>query len=232
MSVEPQRILLVRKRSHNAESGGFAFIEFNSTAEASRALSTIEKNKAKLDHVIVSFIHLGVFLPVIDEVEERFKFRSASGMNMKYWDPNFYVSEYKPPQFGDEAGVEAVIKQYIQPESLKKRKLEEEVTITRKPKITTTKIPNKSGMSSHIQRWQSKHDELHKSSKQYASFQQSFGDHDRIVCFLCYRKFETSSQLNNHERNSELHLYNLTVEAKLNKAKDIARALNETKASQ
>ena len=226
-----RRVLLVRDRQTN-DSWRYGFAEYASIEDAQAALiryNSFERFTIASKQVLVSYIHAGVFVPVLNPTPgaERFSFSPAgnSSMRLAYWDEDAYVAELpinmstsKPsdPRSADGSGT----KTGKDPEKGKKRKAQTE------PDAAGTKKP----AASHLQFWSNRHAELHgigqKATKDTDTNSDtsstrpppSFADPEKHCCYLCMRQFPTAAEVNRHERLSDLHRQNLQDEAKVARA--------------
>ena len=85
-------------------------------------------------------------------------------------------------------------------------------------------------MASHLQMWTNKFNELREgqpktedtgsgdSSKDDDPPSRSYGDTNRMCCYLCSRQFKTAAEVNKHERMSQLHRDNLNNQELVTKA--------------
>lgn len=251
-----RRVLLIRDR-HSNDSWRFGFAEFNTVEDAQAAMAkynTFEKFTISSKPVLVSYIHAGVFVPVLKPMGDdlfRFTFSPLTNPAVKlmYWDEAAYASELvtaapnqssatktKESENSKRAAAaanEGLVSTSKDGESrVKKRKLEKD-----------TKV-----VAPHLQFWSNRHAELHQlppkdsvtalsdapQSKQKGKHEQnpdtppsqSFADLERKCCLLCSRQFKTDTEVNKHERISQLHRDNMKNEemvtkalAKLNKSK-------------
>ena len=199
--VSPKRLLFIRDKLQNSEPSGFAFVEFASTSDAAHSINQIKFGS-------VSHIHLGVFQPA---TEPNVQFTSVSGVPLRYWDASMFASEYP--------------KESVHVDSVEERVSDE---ADAKPRKKRKKVDHNLPMQPHIQKWHTRQAELHGSKRPVEStHQQSFADPDRVSCYLCCRKFEEVHELNAHERVSELHIYNLTIPEKIERAKAIYHRLHQ-----
>lgn len=103
-SIPLRRVLLARdKRSGNA-SWGFAFVEFKSADDSTRALEELKHLptgfKIHGTEIQTSFIHAGVFVPVYTDItDDRYYFTSSSGLKLSYWDEGAFLSVWTDPSF-------------------------------------------------------------------------------------------------------------------------------------
>ncbi|EXJ85572.1 hypothetical protein A1O1_05937 [Capronia coronata CBS 617.96] len=238
-----RRVLLVRDRRTN-ENWRYGFAEYASIEDAQAALTrynSFERFTIASKQVLVSYIHAGVFVPVLNPSAstKRFTFSPLGNPAMKlaYWDENAYVAELavsKPASRSDKKSSTADGKTSKETtDKPKKRKAQAEpetAGVVKKP------------APSHLQFWSNRHAELHgigqksgdsggkdentpnKSSDNKnngdtaAPPSQSYADPDRRCCYLCMRQFPNNAEVNKHERLSDLHRQNLRDEAKVKKA--------------
>jgi RNA-binding protein 5/10 len=243
-----RRVLLVRDRKTN-DSWRYGFAEFNTVEDAQAAMvkyNSAEKFTISSKPVMISYIHAGVFVPVLHHFGEEFaKFTfsplSNPAMKLMYWDESAYtcelvtatadqkyVTESKESEHARLAAA-AASEGLVGPEKdgeprLKKRKVEKDSKL----------------VAPHLQFWTNRHAELHgKISKDgeggSAAYvlpeaprkdskpgepapSKSFADLERKCCLLCSRQFKTELEVNKHERMSQLHRDNLKNEEMVNKA--------------
>ncbi|KAH8690574.1 hypothetical protein BGW36DRAFT_400999 [Talaromyces proteolyticus] len=231
-----RRVLLVRDRRSN-ESWKFGFAEFATVDDAQAALTKLnsfEKFTIASKSVLASYIHAGVFVPVLNPTPStaRFTFSPLSnpGMKLAYWDEDGYVTELvvsteelDKPKTDSKAAKDA--------EKVKKRKAE----------ASSLAATKKMAMPSHLQFWSDRHAELHGIQKKdgdenpesikesegtpplasTAPPARSYADPNRNCCYLCMRQFKSGAEVNQHERLSQLHRDNLQNEEL--KAKALAK---------
>lgn len=196
--------------------------------------------------VLVSYIHAGVFVPVLNPTAstERFTFSPLANPAMKlaYWDQDAYVTELSVSE-EPVAPTNAEKSKAKGAEKSKKRKVADGVSAL---------APKKTAMSSHLQFWSERHAELHGIQRGAAGEEgtarpgsegaasgasasdapivpsKSYADLTRNCCYLCMRQFKTSADVNRHERLSDLHRKNLQdpslverAEHKLSKQRDV-----------
>ncbi|CAG8982971.1 hypothetical protein HYALB_00003550 [Hymenoscyphus albidus] len=240
-----RRVLLIRDRRTN-DSWRYGFAEFNTVEDAQAAMAKYkasDKFTISSKPVLVSYIHAGVFVPVLhlDDGLSRFTFSplSNSGVKLMYWDEAAYVNELvtampEPPsnsvtretensKRAAAAATEGLLKDG-EPRP-KKRKADKD------PKAV---------VAPHLQFWSNRHAELHgippkepedaaldtpqpKSQvkgKEAPSAPpvQSFADMSRKCCLLCSRQFKTDEEVRKHERISQLHRDNMKNEDLVAKA--------------
>ncbi|EAU38481.1 conserved hypothetical protein [Aspergillus terreus NIH2624] len=229
-----RRVLLVRDRRTN-ESWRYGFAEFATIQDAQAAvarLNSFEKFTISSRPVLVSYIHAGVFVPVINPSAstERFTFSPLNNPSLKlmYWDEEAYVTELtvstadldnnQPQQKSDKAG---------QSENSAKANKDADKAKKRKAESSAAAGAKKLAVPSHLQFWSNRHAELHGIQKKDADSgagdgadtleasappTQSYADLNRNCCYLCMRQFKTSAEVNRHERLSQLHRGNLQNE--------------------
>ncbi|PLB52578.1 rna-binding protein [Aspergillus steynii IBT 23096] len=229
-----RRVLLVRDRRSN-ESWRYGFAEFATIQDAQAAtarLNSFEKFTISSRPVLVSYIHAGVFVPVINPTAstEKFTFSPLNNPSLKlmYWDDEAYVRELtvtsgeadndQQPAKGDKP-VQPDGKGSKDADKAKKRKAENAASAGAK----------KLAMPSHLQFWSNRHAELHGIKKDAEEKEgagselgdpeadavvpsQSYADPNRNCCYLCMRQFKSSADVNRHERLSQLHRGNLQNE--------------------
>lgn len=257
-----RRVLLVRDRRSN-ESWKYGFAEFarvevcsivsfplatvlltlplSQDAQAALArYNSFEKFTISSKPVLTTYIHAGVFVPVLNPTPstERFTFSPLGNPSMKlaYWDENAYVTELKVSDELSAANVSSTrgnnkaTKSGKEGEKLKKRKGD----------AGTGTGPKKVAMASHLQFWSDRHAELHgiqrkaeqggsptpgiisgspdaatqatSAAQQPTQPSQSYADFNRNCCYLCMRQFQSPAQVKKHERDSQLHCDNLQNE--------------------
>ncbi|KAL4951028.1 hypothetical protein BDW69DRAFT_170926 [Aspergillus filifer] len=230
-----RRVLLVRDRKSN-ESWRYGFAEFATIQDAQAAVSRLhsfEKFTISSRPVMVSYIHAGVFVPVMNPTAgtEKFTFSPLSNPAMKlmYWDEDAYVNELtvsteeasQPPKPSGQAQSEPKGKDSAA-DKAKKRKADA---------ASTASGTKKMAMPSHLQFWSNRHAELHGIKKDAdennksdqaadatAPPSQSYADPNRNCCYLCMRQFKSAPEVNRHERLSQLHRGNLQKEEIVTKA--------------
>ncbi|KAJ5632798.1 G-patch domain protein [Penicillium lividum] len=231
-----RRVLLTRDRKSN-ESWRYGFAEFATVMDAQAAITRLHSfNKFTISSrpVMVSYIHAGVFVPVLHPTAstQRFTFSplNNSALKLMYWDDNAYVTEFQvsaeeaaPSQIKTEksTGNQEGSKATKETEKAKKRKAEP-VDMEKAKKLA---------MPSQLQFWSNRHAELHgipqegdgalpDEGPQHGGIPesegpptQSYADPNRNCCYLCMTMFKSAAEVNRHERLSELHRKNLQDEA-------------------
>ncbi|KAL4778680.1 hypothetical protein BJX76DRAFT_362506 [Aspergillus varians] len=234
-----RRVLLVRDRKSN-ESWRYGFAEFATIQDAQAAVSRLhsfEKFTISSKPVMVSYIHAGVFVPVMNPTAstERFTFSPLGNPAMKlmYWDEDAYVSELT---VSTDTEVQQAPKN-DKPASQSEAKTKEAAEKAKKRKADASSSASgakKMAMPSHLQFWSNRHAELHGIQKKEADDKgisdqkeadsaaapprQSYADPNRNCCYLCMRQFKTTAEVNRHERLSQLHRDNLAKEELVAKA--------------
>jgi RNA recognition motif-containing protein len=236
-----RRVLLVRDRKTN-ESWRYGFAEFANVMDAQAAiqrLNSFVKFTISSKPVMVTYIHAGVFVPVMNPNShtERFTFSPLSNPSVKlmYWDDEGYVTELVVSPGDDEVPKDqqrsekpasnqqdSQAKGFKDTEKAKKRKADAAASATAK----------KTAMPAHLQFWSNRHAELHGIPKDgdgtlvnaqqgdsaldsNAPPTQSYADVKRNCCYLCMRLFKSTANVHLHERLSELHRANLQNEEAL-----------------
>ncbi|OOO08779.1 D111/G-patch domain protein [Aspergillus oryzae] len=238
-----RRVLLVRDRKSN-ESWRYGFAEFATIQDAQAAvtrLNSFEKFTISSRPVLVSYIHAGVFVPVINPSArtERFTFSPLNNPSLKlmYWDEEAYVTELTVST-GESDNNQMLLKndQHDQSENQGKTQKDTDKIKKRKADNPAGAGAKKLAMPSHLQFWSNRHAELHGIPKKNpddvgissdqgapstdpgAPPAQSYADPNRNCCYLCMRQFKSSAEVNRHERLSQLHQSNLQNEELTSKA--------------
>ena len=236
-----RRVLLVRDRRGN-ESWRYGFAEFASIDDAQAALvryNSFDRFTIASKQVLVTYIHAGVFVPVLNPTAStlRFTFSPLGNPSMKlaYWDEDAYVTELvvssgeihstaKPTKNNLPSAENEGLRSLKEAEKTKKRKAE----AVAPPTV-------KKAAPSHLQFWSNRHAELHGLDQRATEVNssedgkaspaqdatppsQSFADPERNCCYLCSRQFNSSAEVNKHERLSDLHRKNLKDPALVRKA--------------
>lgn len=184
---------------------------------------------------MVSYIHAGVFVPVLvpSPALDRFTFSPLNNPSLKlmYWDDEAYATELmvSPGEEDSRSGRAKNEKPTgAQQDSQGKAMKETEKAKKRKADAITNDKTKKLAVPSQLQFWSNRHAELHGISKDDANTQnsgegsanassdappvQSYADPTRHCCYLCLRMFRDAAHVNRHERLSELHRANLQNE--------------------
>ncbi|KAJ5357494.1 hypothetical protein N7541_004652 [Penicillium brevicompactum] len=217
-----RRVLLVRDRKTN-ESWGYGFAEFAGVADAQAAmarLKSFEKFTISSKPVLVTFIHAGVFIPVLSPSAstDAFTFTPLhnKAMRLMYWDDKGYVTELTLTAEEDD------LAQPNPQTNQTKGTKDTEKAKKRKADAATNANPKKLAMPTQLQFWSNRHAELHGISNRAdentpgataganpAQEVQSYADYNKVCCWLCMRQLRNVAKLRLHERASELHRANL-----------------------
>jgi hypothetical protein len=233
-----RRVLLIRDRRSN-ESWRYGFAEFATIDDAQAALvrySSFERFTIASKQVLVTYIHAGVFVPVLNPTASTLRFTfsplSNAAMRLAYWDEDAYVTELMVSAGDVPTPAKSSKLPSAEKEGLVSMKDAEK---SKKRKAETAAAPNvKKSAASHLQFWSNRHAELHgldqkpTQSKTYEDGNstardtlppsQSYADPERHCCYLCSRQFNNAAEVNKHERLSDLHLKNLKDPALVSKA--------------
>ncbi|KAJ9310369.1 hypothetical protein DTO217A2_148 [Paecilomyces variotii] len=242
-----RRVLLVRDRKTN-ESWRYGFAEFATVEDAQAALTrynSFEKFTIASKPILVSYIHAGVFVPVLNPTPstDRFTFSPLSNPSMKlaYWDEEGYVTELTVSTAELDTG-RGKSKNDRSTDGHSKATKDAEKAKKRKAETAASTGAKKLAVPSHLQFWSNRHAELHGIQKKdgeekstgealsnpasevgspgeaSAHPAQSYADLNRNCCYLCMRQFKNSAEVNRHERLSQLHRDNLQDEELKTKA--------------
>lgn len=240
-----QRVLLVRDRKSN-DSWRYGFAEFSTVEDAQGAMrkfESLDKFTISSKPVTVSYIHAGVFVPVLQApgpAYERFVFSPLHNPAIKlmYWDEAGYVNvlavakektalELSKERLAAKMSAAVASGGFVKDDGkTKKRKAEKEAAPAPKKVVAP-----------QLQFWSNRHAELHgilakeeenvdsTSSKAKQEVRdedtppsRSFADMNRKCCLLCARQFKTQAEVNKHERASQLHRENMKNESMVAKA--------------
>lgn len=201
---------------------------------AIQRLNSFDKFTISSRPVMVSYIHAGVFVPVMDPhpSTKHFTFSPLANPSIKlmYWDDEGYVTELMLSSPEEDLGYDQpkVDKPAAsQQEGQSKGQKDTDKTKKRKTDAAANANAKKLAMPSHLQFWSNRHAELHgipkdsdgnvieatsESAAQNAPPSQSYADLSRNCCYLCMRQFKSTANVNRHERLSELHRENLQNE--------------------
>lgn len=225
-----RRVLLVRDRKTN-DSWRYGFAEYATIEDAQAALTrynSFDRFTIASKQVLVTYIHAGVFVPVLNPTPatERFAFSPIGNPSVKlqYWDEEAYITELVV-NIPDQAPTKKTAVNPAESEGLKAtpgldklRKRKQELAASSSSKKATP---------SHLQFWSNRHAELHgiqqkskdkEKTSDTAPPAKSYADPNRHCCYLCMRQFTSSAEVNKHERLSDLHRTNLKDEAKVQRA--------------
>lgn len=235
-----RRVLLVRDRKSN-DSWRYAFAEFASVEDAQAAMlkyNAADKFTISSKPVMVSYIHAGVFVPMLDFAAASTKFTfsplSNPATKLMYWDESAYVSELMTVQdppidaSRERQNADAKLAAMAANEGLVDPGREGEVK-SKKRKAEKETSSSKKVVAPHLQFWSNRHAELHgipakdlnaptetpndisKAESDSLPETESFVDLKRNCCLLCSRQFKTGSEVNKHVRVSKLHQDNLLI---------------------
>lgn len=239
-----QRVLLVRDRKTN-DSWRYGFAEFSTVEDAQAAMvkyKALEKFTISSKPVVISYIHAGVFVPILHQVAEestRFTFSplTNSAVKLMYWDETAYANELVTASVPAQSSVKnketkhAKLAAAAAKEGLLGAGSEGEPKLKKRKTEKDTKV-----VASHLQFWTNRHAELHglppkddevsntsslprkEASSPEVPPCQTFADLERKCCILCARQFKTEAEVNKHERMSQLHRDNLKNEDLVTKA--------------
>ncbi|KPI44528.1 putative RNA-binding protein [Cyphellophora attinorum] len=208
------------------------FAEYATIEDAQAALvryNSFDRFTIASKHVMISYIHAGVFVPKLNSTtsEERFLISPINNPSLKlaYWDEEAYVTELivnapgaaEPETRGPEAakaiGTDS-LKSAAKDEKARKRKLSLRLFWSnRHAELHGTKSESANGNSAAA----SENGETTASPPAIAPTQ-SFADPIRFCCYLCMRQFNSMAEATTHERVSELHGANLKNKSKVLKA--------------
>lgn len=231
-----QRVLLVRDRK-TQESWRYGFAEFSTVDDAQNAmtkLKALEKFTISSKPVSVSYIHAGVFVPVInpfgeDNTQFTFSPLHNNAIKLMYWDEAAYASELVTAIPEQQSAVSSKESEHAK---LAAAAANEGLVGSGKegePRTKKRKIEKDSKVvAPHLQFWTNRHAELHglpakegeddsgdssqsgwKEKPVEAPPSQTFADLERKCCLLCSRQFKTEAEVNKHERMSQLHRDNM-----------------------
>ncbi|KAJ6157707.1 hypothetical protein N7470_005299 [Penicillium chermesinum] len=219
-----RRVLLVRDRRLN-ESWRYGFAEFADITDAQAALArfnSFERFTISSRPVMISYIHAGVFVPVMDfePTSDKFTFSPLinPAMKLRYWDVGGYVTELEvSPAKDDDQGNTTTTETPVTKQE--KAPKEKEKPKKRKAEATGSSNPKRLAMPSALKFWSDRHAELHGTKEgetqpadqlqEKSAPVQSYADLNRNCCYLCLRQFESPAKVNRHERLSQMHRENL-----------------------
>jgi hypothetical protein len=245
-----RRILLVRDRKTN-DSWRYGFAEFAAVEDAQAALTrynSFDKFTIASKPVLASYVHAGVFVPVLNPsaAVEKFTFSPMANpsLKLKYWDEEAYVTELivspveADPNDETSAGKSAAMA--AESETVKSIKEGDKSKKRKADGAAASIASSKKAAPSQLQFWSNRHAELHgiehkgsDNGEGVASARgspngsegadampaQSYADPKRNCCYLCSRQFKTLAEVNRHERLSDLHRQNLNRDELVAKAK-------------
>ncbi|KAI9833288.1 MAG: hypothetical protein M1819_003682 [Sarea resinae] len=165
-----RRVLLIRDRKTN-DSWRYGFAEFAGVEDAQAALTkynSLDRFTIASKPVLVTYIHAGVFVPVLNHGPnlEKFTFIPLANPAMKlaYWDEGAYVTELEVskaesevvPKPNDTSKGVATAAAAAEKEGLADGKSKK-----RKADSGTAALANKKAVPAHLQFWRNRHAELH-----------------------------------------------------------------------
>lgn len=169
-----RRILLIRDRKTD-DSWRYGFAEFNTVEDAQAAMTKYkasEKFTISSKPVLVSYIHAGVFVPVLNPISPestRFTFSplSNAGVKLMYWDEAAYASEYVMEIARPTSAVRAKESEHAKlaaaaaNEGLLTTGKEAELKQKKRKADKDAPMSNKKAVTPRLQFWTNRHAELH-----------------------------------------------------------------------
>jgi hypothetical protein len=169
-----RRILLIRDRKSN-DSWRYGFAEFNTVEDAQGAMAKYKASDRwtiSSKPVLISYIHAGVFVPVLhslDEESARFTFSPLSNTAVKlmYWDEAAYASELvtavpkQPSAIKSKESAHAKLAAAASREGLVATGKDGEPKAKKRKVDKETLNANKKVVAPHLQFWTNRHAELH-----------------------------------------------------------------------
>ncbi|KAJ5428421.1 hypothetical protein N7445_009875 [Penicillium cf. griseofulvum] len=234
-----RRVLLVRDRVTNA-SWRYGFAEFAGVNDAQAAmtrLKSFDKFTISSKPVFVTYIHGGVFVPVMNPLSGpsyyTFSPSNNPSLQLMYWDDAAYVTELKLSTAEDDATVNKTISNHEDAQS--KGTKDSDKGKKRKADATSGANVKKLAMPTQLQFWSNRHAELHGINRDDAGNPAegsssattaietatevaietadapapSFADYKQLSCLLCLQNFTCAGHLEHHERESDTHRENL-----------------------
>ncbi|KAJ5154655.1 uncharacterized protein N7500_010094 [Penicillium coprophilum] len=226
-----RRVLLVRDRETNA-SWRYGFAEFagiNDAQAAMTRLKSFEKFTISSKPVLVTYIHGGVFVPVMNPSSgpSYYTFTPSNNpsLQLMYWDDAAYVTELVLSTPEDDAAAHMPTSNHGDAQS--KGTKDSDKGKKRKADATTTAHAKKLAMPTQLKFWSDRQAELHGTEKDTAGnppessssvvaatktddpTAPSFADFKKICCFLCMQYLKDEEHLKYHERESDIHRENL-----------------------
>ncbi|OQE38372.1 hypothetical protein PENCOP_c008G01780 [Penicillium coprophilum] len=226
-----RRVLLIRDRETNA-SWRYGFAEFAGITDAQAAmtrLKSFEKFTISSKPVLVTYIHGGVFVPVMNPSSgpSYYTFTPSNNpsLQLMYWDDAAYVTELVLSTPEDDAAAHMPASNNGDAQS--KGTKDSDKGKKRKADATTTAHAKKLAMPSQLKFWSDRQAELHGTEKDTAGnppessssvitanktddpTAPSFADFKKICCFLCMQYLKDEEHLKVHERESDIHRKNL-----------------------
>jgi RNA recognition motif-containing protein len=232
-----RRVMIVRDRRTN-ESWRYGFAEYATIEDAQAAVTrynSFDRFTIASKHVLVSYIHAGVFVPVHNPSAsvQRFLFSPTGNTTLKlaYWDEDAYVTQLVI-NMPDPEPIEDISKRSKTTVADGSRATKDgEKAKKRKAAVDVGESSTKKPAPSHLQFWSNRHAELHgikrpgsragsekSNDETLVAPLQSFADETKLCCWLCMRQFKTVEEVRLHERASKLHGHNLKLSSRLQKA--------------
>ncbi|KAI9050340.1 hypothetical protein LZ554_005506 [Drepanopeziza brunnea f. sp. 'monogermtubi'] len=235
-----QRVLLVRDRKTD-DSWRYGFAEFSTVEDANAAMlkyNASEKFTISSKPVMISYIHAGVFVPILHSVSEEFaKFTFSplgnSATKLMYWDEAAYAKELVTATAPSKLTTKAKKSEHTKLALAAAKEGLINPGTDGEPKVKRRKTEKEPVVATHLQFWKNRHAELHglpqrevgnqalelkKPETEEAPPSHTFADLERKCCLLCSRQFKTEAEVNKHERLSQLHRDNLKKEDMVAKA--------------
>ena len=169
-----RRVLLVRDRKSN-DSWRYGFAEFSTVEDAQAAMAKYKASdkftiSSKL--VMISYIHAGVFVPVLHQYGPEFaKFTfsplSNPAVKLMYWDEAAYVSELVTAVINQSSAIKSKESEHAKlataaaNEGLVTAGKEGELKSKKRKAEKDTSGSNKKVVAPHLQFWTNRHAELH-----------------------------------------------------------------------
>ncbi|KAJ5520017.1 hypothetical protein N7463_000470 [Penicillium fimorum] len=226
-----RRVLLVRDRETNA-SWRYGFAEFagiNDAQAAMTRLKSFEKFTISSKPVLVTYIHGGVFVPVMNPSSgpSHFTFSPSNNpsLQLMYWDDGAYVTELILSTPEDDAAANKTISNHGDAHS--KGTKDSDKGKKRKADTSASANAKKLAMPTQLKFWSDRQAELHGTNRDAAGNPAessssatavtetadtpapSFADFKKSCCFLCMQYLKDAEQLEYHERESDIHRENL-----------------------
>jgi RNA-binding protein 5/10 len=169
-----RRVLLVRDRK-SSDSWRYGFAEFNTVEDAQAAMAKFkasDKFTISSKPVLISYIHAGVFVPVLHplgEEDSQFAFSPLSNAAVKlmYWDEAAYVSEFVTATANRPSVVERKESEHAKPagtaanEGLLNAGKDGEPRAKKRKVEKDSSTGSKKVVAPHLQFWTNRHAELH-----------------------------------------------------------------------
>lgn len=169
-----RRVLLVRDRKTD-ESWRYGFAEFDTVDDAQAAMAkfqSLEKFTISSKPIMISYIHAGVFVPVLHAIppeEARFTFSPLTNPSLKlrYWDEAGYARELvtaqEPPQSDAEQrnAIKAKLAADAATEGLVSGNKDGDAKAKKRKAEKDASSSSKKVIAPHLQFWSNRHAELH-----------------------------------------------------------------------